>query len=231
VNIIAIESSTQQCSVALRCGDETRQLISDRPREHAEQILPMIESLLNDADLSRKQIDQVVFGQGPGSFTGVRVACSVAQGLGYGLDIPVLPVSSLAALAQAAITEKLSTEATQRVIVAQDARLTEIYVGIYEFNDSSLKEITAEQVIAPETLDDHFQLSGTDWIAAGNGWEVYEEQLKEVIATRVNCQLPACRPDASALLELAAGAAYRDRAVSADQAQPVYVRDQVTHRK
>jgi len=231
VNIIAIESSTEQCSVALRCGEQTRQLISDQPRGHAEQILPMIESLMADASISRKQIDRVVFGQGPGSFTGVRVACSVAQGLGYGLDIPVLPVSSLAALAQASIAETSSTEMTQRVIVAQDARLAEIYVGIYEFMASALKEITIEQVIKPHTFDDHFQLSGNDWIAAGNGWQVYQEEMNSVIATRINRQLSACRPDARALLELATGIAYRDRAVSADQAQPVYVRDQVTHRK
>ena len=80
MNLLAIESSTEQCSVALRCGGQTQQLVSDQPRGHAEQILPMIETLLADSGISRRQIDQVVFGQGPGSFTGVRIACSVAHG-------------------------------------------------------------------------------------------------------------------------------------------------------
>jgi len=235
LNLLAIESSTEQCSVALRCGDQTQQLVSDQPRGHAEQILPMIETLLADSGISRQQIDQVVFGQGPGSFTGVRIACSVAQGLGFGLDIPVLPISSLAGLAQAALpeimhTEKSDTPPTHRIIVAQDARLGEIYAGTYEFVADELTAITTEQVLKPASFDNHFRLSGDDWVAAGNGWQVYFEALHAVLTGRVKQQLPACHPDAKALLKLATGAVYRHRGVSADQAQPVYVRDQVTHR-
>lgn len=232
MNVIAIESSTERCSVALRCGDDYQQRIGDRPREHTEQILAMMESLLAEAGLRRQQIDQVAFGQGPGSFTGVRVACSVAQGLGYALNIPVLPVSSLAALAQSAIAQLTDTQTNRRVIAIQDARLAEIYMGVYEFDGAgTLTSAGKEQVIPPDSIADYFDLDGNDWLAAGNGWQVYQTELATILETRVASQLPASWPDALAVLALSQSAAYCDRAVSADQAQPVYLRDQVTHRK
>ncbi len=228
MNIIAIESSTERCSVALESAGQQQQLISERPRQHAEQILPMIDALLAEAQLSRQQIDQVAFGQGPGSFTGVRVACSVAQGIGYGLDIPVLPISSLAALAQSAAT---CSDDYERVIAAQDARLGEIYVGSFEFERSTLLAIGKEKVLPPQTLGEHFDLTGNHWIAAGSAWQAYRQELQTVVETSVGQLLRACRADALAILTLASGPAYADCAVSADQAQPVYLRDQVTQRK
>lgn len=232
MNVIAIESSTERCSVALRCGDDYQQRIGDRPREHTEQILSMMESLLAEAGLRRQQIDQVAFGQGPGSFTGVRVACSVAQGLGYALNIPVLPVSSLAALAQSAIAQLTDTQTDRRVIAVQDARLAEIYLGVYEFDGAgSLTSASEERVIPPNSIADYFDLDGNDWLAAGNGWQVYQTELATILETRVATQLPASWPDALAVLALSRSTTYCDRAVSADQAQPVYLRDQVTHRK
>ncbi len=242
MNIIAIESSTEQCSVALDCGNQTRQLISDRPREHAERALPMIESLLAEAGIARNQLDLVVFGQGPGSFTGVRVACSVAQGLGYGLDIPVLPISSLAALAQATVDELSSTGDPQpgyRVIAAQDARLSEIYVGVYQFTATNLCQPAADadvdldidKVMLPTDFAGQFQADGQQWIAAGNAWQVYQQQLAVISAQSVSRQIDHCQPNGLALLKLAHNPVYQHRAVSAELAQPVYVRDQVTHRK
>src|SRR5437868_8019064 len=133
--LIAIETSTECCSAALLRDGALIERSELAPRRHAELILPMIESLLNEAGVSRRQLDAIAVGRGPGAFTGVRLAISVAQGLALALDIPVVPVSSLAALAQDANTKEGET-----VLAVIDARMGEIYSGCFSRGASGLVE-------------------------------------------------------------------------------------------
>ena len=235
MNQIAIESSSELCSVALTNGTEILQRISNEPRQHAEQILPMIDQLLADAGLQKNSLDQVVVGRGPGSFTGVRIACSVAQGLGHGLNIPVLPISSLAGLAQATTRVETTLAAGAQIIAAIDARLAEIYLGLYQLDTQRIPQLIGEESVTPPG-DAASCLIGIDRddrasrVGAGSGWQAYTEALQEQIHPPVANILADCRADAQALLELAAHYPYNTHAVSAEQALPIYLRDQVTHR-
>src|SRR5215831_4430849 len=125
--LLAIETATESCSAALLIGDAVIERCEIAPRRHAELILPMIESLLGEAGVTRRQIDGIAVGRGPGAFTGVRLAISVAQGLALGLDIPVVPVSSLAALAQDAPAKQSGS-----ILAVIDARMGEVYSGTFQ---------------------------------------------------------------------------------------------------
>ncbi len=235
MNQIAIESSSELCSVALTNGTEILQRISGEPRQHAEQILPMVEQLLADAGLQKNSLDQIVVGRGPGSFTGVRIACSVAQGIGHGLNIPVLPISSLAGLAQATTRAETTLAAGTQIIAAIDARLAEIYLGLYQLDTMRVPQLVGdEKVIAPGDaaayLTDNHSEEEVCRIGVGSGWQAYTEALQKQIHPPVINILTDCRADAQALLELAAHYPYNTHAVSAEQALPIYLRDQVTHR-
>ena len=232
---LGIESSTELCSVALNYGSDILQRHSDQPRQHAEQLLPMIDALLGETGINRQQIEQVAVGRGPGSFTGIRVACSAAQGIGYALDIPVVPISSIAALAQAALSQN-ETKPGQGIIAVQDARLSEIYAAVYQLNDQgSLTQVGEEQLLPPEDLVERFGLSLADlndqpWIGAGSGWDAYEAALTKVAAELNQPPLIQCRADARSLITLALDETFPTQAVSPEQALPIYLRDQVTHR-
>src|SRR5215475_1096438 len=125
--LLAIETATEACSAALLVGGDVIERSEIAPRRHAELILPMIESLLAEAGLSRRQIDGIAVGRGPGAFTGVRLAISVAQGIALGLDVPVVPVSSLAALAQ-----DVPRELPAPILAVIDARMGAVYAGAFE---------------------------------------------------------------------------------------------------
>ena len=232
---LGIESSTELCSIALNYGSDILQRHSDQPRQHAEQLLPMIDALLGEAGINRQQIEQIAVGRGPGSFTGIRVACSAAQGIGYSLDIPVVPISSLAALAQAALFQN-ETKPGQGIIAVQDARLSEIYAAVYQLDDQgSLIQVGEEQLLPPEHLAERFELSLADlnsqqWIGAGSGWDAYETALTPIVAELNQPPLIQCRADARSLITLALDDTFPTQAVSPELALPIYLRDQVTHR-
>jgi tRNA threonylcarbamoyladenosine biosynthesis protein TsaB len=221
VKLLALESATESCSVALRDGDAVYARSQLAPREHAALLLPMVEAVLAEAGLTLAGLDAVAFGRGPGSFTGVRIAASVTQGLAFAADLPVLPVSTLAALAQGAWRE----HGAHRVAAAIDARMGEVYWGLYREQDGVMVADGEEGVFAP----DQVPLPAADVTGVGSGWATYGDALAQ------RCDVAAYYgdryPQAADILVLGAAAWRAGKAVDAALAQPVYLRDKVTHQR
>ena len=215
--LIAIETSTESCSAALLRDGKLIERSELAPRRHAELILPMVESLLDEAGVSRRQLDAVAVGRGPGAFTGVRLAISVAQGLALALDIPVVPVSSLAALAQAAPAREGA------ILAVIDARMGEIYAGTFQRTADGLVEpVSAESVgLASELV-----LPNTDCIV-GSGWLAYADALAARLPAVPKFADGARYPQARAVAQLAAPQFAAGRSVAPEHALPVYLRDKV----
>jgi tRNA threonylcarbamoyladenosine biosynthesis protein TsaB len=187
------------------------------PRLHAQKLLPMIKDLLAEAGIGLSALDGIAFGRGPGAFTGVRIAIGVVQGLAFGLDRPVLPVSNLAVLAQRALREQGATQ----VAAAIDARMDEVYWGCYREVAGEMKLVGEEAVMPPELAALPSAATG-DWFGAGTGWGYAGR-----IAVSVVGQDATLLPHAQDLLTLGTFAWDRGEAIIADDAQPVYLRDKV----
>jgi tRNA threonylcarbamoyladenosine biosynthesis protein TsaB len=223
--ILAIESSGEACSVALSINGEIREKFEHAPRRHAELLLPMVQTLLAETGLALNDMDVIAFGRGPGSFTSLRIGIGVVQGLAWGACLPVVPISSLAALAQVASEQGQITEISS-ICVAVDARMQEVYSGKFEVASGGLvKAISQEQVCPPAdvAVDQPELVCG-----AGNGFAHYPE-LQALGAELVSC-LPDCWPRASAVCRLAAHWLEQHQALPAEQAQPVYIRDKVAEK-
>ncbi|WP_252091806.1 tRNA (adenosine(37)-N6)-threonylcarbamoyltransferase complex dimerization subunit type 1 TsaB [Pseudomonas sp. MWU13-3659] len=215
--LLALDTATEACSVALLHDGKVTSHYEVIPRMHAQKLLPMIKQLLADAGVALSAVDAIAFGRGPGAFTGVRIAIGVVQGLAFALERPVLPVSNLAALAQGALRER----GVQQVAAAIDARMDEVYWGCYQAQQGEMRLVGQEMVLPPErvTLPDG---QGAEWFGAGTGWG-YAERL----AAQVSASDAAALPNALDILSLASFAWNRGEAVAAEQAQPVYLRDNV----
>ncbi len=216
--LLALDTATEACSVALLHHERTLSHYEVIPRLHAQRLLPMIKDLLDQAGVRPGELDAIAFGRGPGAFTGVRIAIGVVQGLAFALDRPVLPVSNLAVLAQRALRE----QGAQQVAAAIDARMDEVYWGCYRAEQGEMRLVGAEAVLPPEQAGLPRGATG-DWFGAGTGWGAYAER----IGVPVVAQDGAMLPHAEDLLALAQFAWARGEALAADQAQPVYLRDRV----
>jgi tRNA threonylcarbamoyladenosine biosynthesis protein TsaB len=216
--LIAIETSTESCSAALLHEGTLIERSELAPRRHAELILPMIESLLGEAGVARRELDAVAVGRGPGAFTGVRLAVSVAQGLALGLDIPVVPVSSLAALAQVAPAGVGAT-----ILAVIDARMGEIYAGCFRRREDGLVEATSEESVG---LADELVIPPVHSIV-GSGWIAYADALSRRLKVAPSYADGARYPQALAVAQLAAPQFAAGRGVAPEQALPVYLRDKV----
>ena len=221
--LLALDTSTEACSVALQYGSELLTLDEVCPQQHSKRILPMVQQLLNQAGISLNQLDGIVFGRGPGSFTGVRIGVGVTQGLAFGADLPVYGVSTLAAMAQAA--QRLHG-ATQ-VIAAIDARMAEVYIGRFALHNGLMRAETEELALKPAALS-AFNLTG-DVYAVGTGWQTYANELLQQQAAIIAADI--LYPSAQDMLSLALPALQAGNFVAAEQAEPVYVRDEVTWQK
>lgn len=220
--ILAIETATEACSAALRCGDALIERSEIAPRRHAELILPMIESLLAEAGIARAQLDGIAVGRGPGAFTGVRLAIAVAQGLALALDIPVVPVSSLAALAQDAPYGEAA------ILAVIDARMGEIYAGAFRRGANGLVEALGEETVGKADeliLPHHARESGT--CVVGSGWKAYRDALAPRLSAPPVFADGARYPQARAVARLAVPLFAAGRGVAPEQALPVYLRDKV----
>ena len=207
--LLAIETSTERCSVALRIGDQVQEKMIEGARRHAESVLVFVDELLNESGTSKTQLDAVAFGRGPGAFTGVRLAVALAQGFAFGLDIPAIPVSTLAATAWNAF-EADPTLRAHPLLVALDARMGEIYAARYAWRDNALQSIGEELLCKPELV----VLSARER-CVGSGVAAYPS-----LQTQGSM---AILPSAHAVAQLANAA----DAVSAELALPVYLRDHV----
>jgi len=222
MKILAIDTSGDACSAALLLGPELEQCLEREPRRHGELLLRMMEGLLARSGIALTQLDALAFGRGPGSFTGVRIAASVAQGVAFGADLPVVPVSTLAALAQG----HFRSDGFTRVLSALDARMGELYWGPYQLGERNVMlPAGVEEVASPELV---VLPEGSGWSGIGSGWAAHGDALRARLGSRL---LPVrqdgvCESRDVAVLaavELAAG-----RCVTAEQALPLYLRDRVT---
>lgn len=216
--ILALDTATEACSVALLHDGRVLSHYEVAPRLHAQRLLPMIQQLLGETGIAAAQLDAIAFGRGPGAFTGVRIAIGVVQGLAFALERPVLPMSNLAVLAQRALREQGATQ----VAAAIDARMDEVYWGCYRAEAGEMRLLGQEAVLPPEQAEAPRGASG-DWFGAGTGWGSYAAR----IALAPVAMDGGLLPHAEDLLSLAQFAWARGEAVAADQAQPVYLRDQV----
>lgn len=215
--LLALDTATEACSVALLHDGKVLTHYEVIPRLHAQRLLPMIKDLLAEAGIGLSALDAIAFGRGPGAFTGVRIAIGVVQGLAFGLDRPVLPVSNLAVLAQRAYRE----HGALQVAAAIDARMDEVYWGCYQNASGEMRLVGSEAVLPPEHAALPSDASG-NWFGAGTGWG-YAERMPVTLVGADATMLP----HAQDLLTLATFAWQRGEAIVADNAQPVYLRDKV----
>lgn len=221
MNILAIECSTEVLSVAVFANGEIRERTEEGGRRHGDRLLPMISAVLADVRVNKIDLSAVAFGRGPGAFTGVRMAVAAAQGIAYGLDIPALPISSLAALAQ----EGFDRGAAPPVLALLDARMGELYAGFFDVDEEGLVITTEDEILVrPEAL----ALPGDDvWCALGPGHRAHRTALEERFGYRIDTLERSSFPQASSLVRLAARDLRHRRGVPAAQAQPVYLRNKV----
>jgi len=223
MKLLAIDTATEACSAALWLDGEVREEYALAPRGHAELILPMVERLLAAAGLSLGQLDALAVDRGPGSFTGVRIGISVMQGLAFACDLPVHPVSSLAALAQGAWR---ATGATQ-VLSLIDARMEEIYWGGYVLQDEVMRLVDAEQVSPAELV---LPAAGIEWLAVGTGYRQYRPRLPPDLRHAGTAEPTLDLPRAARVVELAVSDARQAPGIAAEQLEPVYIRNDVVQR-
>jgi tRNA threonylcarbamoyladenosine biosynthesis protein TsaB len=224
--ILAIESASETCSVALLHDDEISSDSTNEPRGHANRLLPMIESLLTARALSVADLDAIAVTNGPGAFTSVRIGTAVCQGLAAASNLPVITASSLEVMAIDAIQQG----AGERAMVALDARMEEVYFGIYELNsDKELVAIQPDQVSKPNAINlpdiDH----AASWLSAGMGWKAYLDDMAERFNDFNLTPIDLDFPDAKALLGLARMRWRKGQVQNVRTLRPVYLRDNVVN--
>jgi tRNA threonylcarbamoyladenosine biosynthesis protein TsaB len=221
--ILALDTSSDACSAALWKDGEVLEDFQLLPRQHAQAILPQIKQLLAEADLTLEQLDGVAFGRGPGSFTGLRIAAATAQGLALAHDLPVIPVSTLQALAWTAQNKYYA----RKILTLLDARMDEVYWCAWEAGEQQPLALTAEMLSKPEGVLPPGR-EDQDWLLIGSGAR-YSERLPPILRSCIQQELCDVYPSASALVQLAQVAWEAGMAVDAAEGQPIYLRDQVTH--
>ncbi|PWK84366.1 tRNA (adenosine(37)-N6)-threonylcarbamoyltransferase complex dimerization subunit type 1 TsaB [Fulvimonas soli] len=220
MNLLAIETSTEACSVALVHGEEIVARGELAPRRHAELVLPMADALLAEAGVGRHALDAIAVGRGPGAFTGVRLGVSLAQGMALALDVPVVPVSSLAALALEAPQEEDAA-----ILAAIDARMGEIYAASYRPDGAGgLLALDRERVTTAEALE---LPVAAHWQVVGTGWATYGEALRGRLTGALRTAGGAHYPQARHVAVLAVREFRAGRAQAPEHALPVYLRDKV----
>lgn len=224
MRILALDTATQACSTALLTDDTaiTRELLTERG--HAEHILSMVAAVLAEARIELEAVDALAFGRGPGAFTGVRLAASVAQGLAFATQRPVVSISDLSAVAQRAF--ELETE-LDHVLICNDARMHEVYWGCFDRNAAGLAELVGtEHVSAVAGIELPAAWRGRVG-GAGGGFRAYPE-LKSALERQLASIQDELLPRALEIARLAWPEALAGRTISAEEAVPVYVRDDVT---
>ena len=219
VKLLALDTAGARCTVALLLDGRLTEMDAPAERLQAESVLPMVEKLLGDAGLGLPSLDAIAFGRGPGAFTGLRVAASVAQGLAYGAGLPVVPVSDLMALAAAAV--RLHKAA--RVMACLDARMHEVYWAAYAARAEGIVALSSETLSPPSGV---IAPTAGPWFGAGPGWRAYADALSARVPGLVGVD-GGLLPTAGDIARLAEGSFKRGESVPPEQALPVYLRDKV----
>ncbi|AJQ99036.1 Inactive metal-dependent proteases-like protein, putative molecular chaperone [Enterobacteriaceae bacterium bta3-1] len=224
--ILAIDTATEACSVALWNNGEKHALFEICPREHTQRILPMVQQILAESGVSLNQLDALAFGRGPGSFTGVRIGIGIAQGLAMGADLPMIGVSTLATMAQGAFRQMGATQ----VLAAIDARMGEVYWGQYQRqNDGVWVGENTEAVFTPERAQQNVMALAGEWASVGTGWGTYPDMAAATPITLVDGQIML--PQAEDMLPLALVDFALGKMTAVENAQPTYLRNEVTWKK
>lgn len=219
--ILAIDASSEACSVALLMENQVIERSRIAPRQHTELVLKMVEEVREEAGLTLKQLDAVAFNRGPGSFTGVRISTSVTQGLAYALDLPVIPVSGLNAVAQGA----WRAHQQENILVLMDARMQEVYWACFQWHQGMMKLTGTELVSAISRIEINNEIN---WLAVGSGISVYNNELQALQGQEnINFDAQLIYPQARDIADLAMFELNAGNAVSAMRAQPVYIRDKI----
>ena len=216
MNIVALETSTEYCSLAVARGESVFQRHFHAGQRHSELALPALHELLQQAGLDMQAIDGVAYGSGPGSFTGLRIACGIAQGLALARDLPTAGIGTLLALAEDCGADK--------VIACLDARMGEVYHAAYRRSGRTWKELHAPALYKPEAVP---RLEGDDWTGCGSGFRAHGPVLGERYRGTVSRIEAEALPKAAAMLRLALAVFAAGQGVDAAEAVPLYVRDKV----
>lgn len=216
MNLLALDTSTEYCSVALWCEGAVVQRDVHAGQRHSELLLGMVDEVLAEGGLALASVDAIAFGAGPGTFTGLRIGCGVAQGLAFGIDRPVVAVGTLLALAV--------SSGAPRAICCLDARMQEVYFGAYERAGDVWRVVHEPALHAPADVP---LLQGEGWTGCGSGFLAYGDTLATRYGATLADVLPHAHPEARHVAALAAEAYARGDAVPAESAAPFYLRDKV----
>lgn len=224
--ILALDSSTDACSVALYQQGQLSSLFELAAKSHTQRLLPMVDELLKQADISLKELDAIAFGRGPGSFTGLRICAGIVQGLAFGTQLPVIPVSTLEA--QALAYTRANPDNQQSIIAAMDARMNEVYWGVFKPENSHIQAVGDEYVMAPEVMVNHprVQSLGGHFVGIGSGWHYPDMQALAAKTIVIDIH-----PHAGDIALIAAEHWTKGQVVNVLDAQPVYLRDSVSWQK
>ena len=220
MRLLALDTATEACSAAVWVDGAVLERHEWAPRRHAALILPMIEAVLAEAELNVAQLDAIAFGRGPGAFTGVRIAVGIVQGIAFAADRPVVPVSTLAALALGAARDS----GRARIAAALDARMGEAYWGVYGVAGEDATLLDDERCCAPDAVSAPLG----EWFGAGSGWAAHAETLARRLT--VSGWQDGFYPRAGDVARLAVAPSRRGTWVAAEQALPVYLRNEVVAR-
>ena len=216
MKLLAFETATEACSVAVYADGAVLERFEVAPRRHAELALPWAEAVLAEAGIARSALDAIAVGRGPGAFTGVRLAIAIAQGIALGLDRPLLPVSTLAALAMRAPGDG-------DVLAAIDARMGEVYWGAFEIRDGLPQPLGDERVGPPAAV----AIDGAGWHGVGSGFAAQDAALATGLAAQLAAVDAEALPHAADVARLAVAAHARGEATPPERLEPAYLRNQV----
>ena len=240
MKLLAVETSTDACSAALYIDGIVSERFELTPKEHTRLILPMINSLMTEAGLKPQQLDALGFSCGPGSFTGVRIATGVIQGIAMGADLPVVPVSTLAAIAQSFFDKNIANNQFDKqendydpselniAFTAMDARMGEIFWGVYQRDGQNVANLLGKESVGPACEVEFPYING---VGVGSGWDVYSQELMIRLADQVSYYEIGHLPRASAIARLAVLGFEQGKGVPVEQAMPVYLRDKVAKKE
>lgn len=216
MKFLVIDTSTEWCSAALWLDGRilARRMLAGQ--RHSSLLLPMVDELLREAGIALRQLDGIGYGAGPGSFTGLRIACAVTQGLAFGADLPVVGVSTLESIAEQADAKQVMT--------VLDARMAEVYWAVYQRDGTGWRAIGAPQLALPESVT---VPPDGEWVGAGNGFVALGDVLRPRLASQLARIDDTLMPDAAAMAPLAAQAFARGEGMDAALAAPIYLRDKV----
>ncbi|MEQ1546600.1 tRNA (adenosine(37)-N6)-threonylcarbamoyltransferase complex dimerization subunit type 1 TsaB [Methyloglobulus sp.] len=224
MKLLAVETTTEACSAALMIDGEIHERYEMTTNGHSKLILPMIDWLFADACLQPSNLDCLAFGCGPGSFTGVRIATGIIQGIAFALGLPVVPVSNLAAVAQ----DFFDHNNENLAFVAMDARMNEIYWGVYQRNALGYAELLGKEAVLPAYDIEFPELSG---VGIGSGWKPYHQELTTRLSHHLIRHEADNLPRARAVVRLGLEGFKQGVAVAAEYAMPVYLRDKVAKKE